>query len=214
MKSLFIFQIHDHMEYVQYEINNNTQYEINSKIFFQLNGNGELNLTEENQDKINSINRKNSFAFIIGNENMLNQQRLSAYMAIKRLGLPITSIQSIGSSIDKSVRLRENVYVDHAVRIQPNANIGSNTWILQGSDIGASSKIGTSCWIGRYCKISERAIIGKNCTLGDGIVIGEDVEVPDWSVITNYGTTIKKSPSTTIFKDPRFRGDVYLFNRI
>ncbi|ADQ85875.1 DapH/DapD/GlmU-related protein [Methylovorus sp. MP688] len=159
-----------------------------------------------------AFDKQDVSAFIAGDEQHLNQQRLAAYMDVKRMGYAIAAICSSTASIADGVKLRENVFIDHGARVLAPANIGANTWIMQGAQIDADAKIGSSCWIGAQSVISEGASIGKNCTLAQGVVIGPGVVLPAWSTI-HYPTTLTASPPNAVFLDARFRAPVYFFQK-
>ncbi|MGF6296519.1 DapH/DapD/GlmU-related protein [Paraburkholderia youngii] len=210
MKKLLIIDAGGNLERAMHEIAQAGDYQIAGVIGAQPAPAGIPHFADLNA--VTDDARENSAFFIAGDQRMLNQHRLSAYMEVKRRGWLIVALRSTSASLAAGVRLRENVYIDHAVRVLPRANIGANTWVMQGAEIGTGSKIGSSCWIGAHCRVSERAVVGKNCTLGEGVVIGPDVVLPAWSVIDSH-TTLTQSPPTTLFTDPLFRSPVYLFEK-
>jgi hypothetical protein len=209
MKKLLIYHAGGNLDRVLHEVARTESYQLAGVISTEAVPAGVPHFA--NLDALTDVDREGCAFFITGDQRLLNQHRLSAYMEIKQHGWPIVSLQNASASVAAGIRLRENAYIDHAVRVLPGANIGANTWIMQGSELGANTKIGSSCWIGRHCVVSERAVLGKNCTLGDGVIIGPDVVLPAWSTI-NAGMTLTQSPGTTLFVDPRFRSKVYLFD--
>lgn len=212
MKPLLIFHINGDWRGVQHEILQNHQYSIEDVVSISVGIDGISVISEEDAEKVSKIKLAGGAGFIVGNDAMLNQQRLSGYMRIKKMGLPIVSVKSNHASVASDIRIRENVFIDHAARILMGCNIGANTWVMQGSELGSGCKVGSSCWIGRNCYISENVVIGKNCTIGDGVIIDPGVVIPEWSVLKGSGVRISKSPSNTIFLDPRFRAPVTMFH--
>jgi acetyltransferase-like isoleucine patch superfamily enzyme len=209
MKKLWLFNAGGNLEQVRHEVVRGGEYAIADVSTFEDGEYGSQLVPD--RATLSQVRQAGGYCFIVGNERMLNQARLAAYMAIKAGGGKVIALQSIGSSVAEGVRFRENVWIDRGARILSGANIGANTWVMQNSEIGTNCKVGSSCWIGPNCQISEGATLGKNCTLGRGSVIGPDVVLPDWSSIGN-NVVLTKSPKNILFIDPRFRAPVHIFN--
>jgi acetyltransferase-like isoleucine patch superfamily enzyme len=212
MKKLLIFGEGPSLPRLIHEIERSALYDIVGIVVSHATAPARNNIPLYTLETLPAFDRQEVSAFIVGDEQHLNQQRLAAYMEVKRMGYAITAICSAGASIGDGLKLRENVFIDHGARVLADVNIGANTWIMQGAEIDADAKIGSSCWIGAQSIISAGATLGKNCTLGPGVVIGPGVVLPAWSTIHTQ-TTLTASPPTTIFLDARFRAPVYFFQK-
>lgn len=212
MKKLLIFGEGSSLARLIHEIERSALYEIVGIVVAHATAATRHTIPQYTLESLPAFDRQEVSAFIAGDEQHLNQQRLAAYMEVKRMGYPIVAICSASASIADDLKLRENVFIDHGARVLAPANIGANTWIMQGAQIEAEAKIGSSCWIGAQSVISEGASLGKNCTLGPGVVIGPGVVLPAWSTI-NCQTTLNESPANALFLDARFRAPVYFFQK-
>ena len=166
MKKLLIFGEGPSLPRLIHEIERSALYDIVGIVVPHATAPARNNIPLYTLETLPAFDRQEVSAFIVGDEQHLNQQRLAAYMEVKRMGYAITAICSAGASIADGLKLRENVFIDHGARVLADANIGANTWIMQGAEIDADTKIGSSCWIGAQCIISAGATLGKNCTLG------------------------------------------------
>ncbi|MCB4810079.1 UDP-glucose 4-epimerase [Methylovorus menthalis] len=212
MKKLLIFGESTSLARLNHEIERSALYDIVGIVVAKATTATRYGIPLYTLETLPAFDKQEVSAFIVGDEQHLNQQRLAAYMDVKRMGYAITSFCSSSASIANGLKLRENVFIDRDARVLAPANIGANTWIMQGAQIDADAKIGSSCWIGAQCVISAGATIGKNCTLGQGVVIGPGVVLPAWSTI-HYPTTLTESPPNAVFLDARFRAPVYFFQK-
>lgn len=212
MKKLLIFGESASLARLIHEIERAALYEIVGIVVTNAAATNRHNIPLYTLESLPAFDKQEVSAFIAGDEQHLNQQRLAAYMEVKRMGYTIAAICSASASIADGLKLRENVFIDHGARVVADANIGANTWIMPGAQIDADARIGSSCWIGSQCIISAGATLGKNCTLGQGVTIGPGVVLPPWSTI-NYPTTLNASPASTLFLDTRFRAPVYFFQK-
>ena len=132
----------------------------------------------ENFFDIKKHNMINSVGFIDMNDlrkNKINEAKKKGYEII--------------SYIDKTVKIRDNVFIDKGciildfVSIHPGAKIGEGTFISSNVNIGHDCIIGKYNWINSGVSIAGNTTIGDSCFLGVNSSIGNDVKIGNQNFI-------------------------------
>jgi UDP-3-O-[3-hydroxymyristoyl] glucosamine N-acyltransferase len=78
------------------------------------------------------------------------------------------------SSVSKSAKIGDDVYIAEFVSIGVNSIIGKGTKIFPNCYIGDNVTIGEGSQLYSGVKVYKECVIGKNCTIHAGVVVGSD----------------------------------------
>jgi UDP-3-O-[3-hydroxymyristoyl] glucosamine N-acyltransferase len=136
---------------------------------------------------LDSIDPRESTAFVAADAYFLNFHRLELMSVVRARGIAMPPLVERGAIVGADVKIPDNTWIGAGAVIQPGCRIGFNVVIGPGAIVGGGAEIGQSAFIDAGVTVGHGARIGSKATLGLGVTIGHGVEVGTLCVIDKPG---------------------------